>query len=399
MQSIQIGIDVGWSERRRTCGVAIRGTQIDGEYASHKKYDGDVPIHVYCFTLTELLNFLDDLSVKVRESNSEVVLVIDGPLGPKERPTEDRFVDSACARGAFNRRAQPNRITDAQNGKIYVNTTYSILERFLDPLKMESHHPWPWSSAQNGGSQLLIAETHPTVGMALMLEHQTPDSLPARKRPMVWNYRTYRAKSDWYWRIVAKDIVAKILEVPSVATDSHHERVAALYCLSVAARLADHQDDQLTVCAIGRDDGVYVVPSCIHANWKEQLKENNLVYRGTAQFPEEAIAQIALPGLDEIAVLNLDDNDTIGKNDDDLLLTLNDNGGIWESVNPWLEGLESPVRLQIGIQEIEFVRTNNPIQWNPLGAETTLRLAKNDGYWGSHLSNENPWGIPARILS
>jgi hypothetical protein len=59
-------------------------------------------------------------------------------------------------------------------------------------------------------------------------------NLPSRKRPLITDNQTFRAKSGWYWHIGAWQRVTEFLDSPGVALQTHHERVAGLNCLAVA---------------------------------------------------------------------------------------------------------------------------------------------------------------------
>src|SRR5215831_19679856 len=98
---ILVGLDVGWSERRRSCGVAVRGgTLSGGEQVAY----GDVS--------SVALNRRDvpaALQRTVQEAlarGQRVLVVADAIVGRARVPICDRRIDEQCSIQGFYRRAQ-----------------------------------------------------------------------------------------------------------------------------------------------------------------------------------------------------------------------------------------------------------------------------------------------------
>ena len=109
-----------------------------------------------------------------------MVVVVDGPVGPEGPPHKDRHVDSAFARGHFKNRMQPSAVT-SKDGPQYVAVTRQVINTFFDATGVTFLPPWPFSGVQG---QFVYAETHPTVGLALLVPPQPVESLPSRNRPL-----------------------------------------------------------------------------------------------------------------------------------------------------------------------------------------------------------------------
>ncbi len=270
--TIGIGIDIGWSERTKSCALAIRGCEPNPVPTSWTRYTptvGSDSTHVGLFRLKELLQFLPEFLAQFKDRVSDMVVVVDGPLGPGGPPSENRHVDSAFCRGPFNGRMQPSLVT-SKDGPKYVAVTRDVLDPFFKALGVAFISPWPFSGAKG---QFVYAETHPTVGLALLVPQQAKKSLPSHKRPFKTPEKTFGAKSDWYWRIGARDRVAVALKA-RVSAETHHDRVAGLYCLAVAEALACHLTGPGPgVAAVGRKDGVYVIMSDVAAGWEAHVRD------------------------------------------------------------------------------------------------------------------------------
>ncbi len=272
---IEIGIDVGWSKRNRSCGVALRGITPawDGRYVTNY---GDIALKL--FRLDELVNWLPGFIERLGDDLHRTTLVVDGPLGLHGPPQVNRHVDGASRIQGFYGRAFPNDVT-GNSGQTYVNTTYHIVNPFLN---VGNTIPWLGDRDLNG---LTVTETHPTVGLAMLLPMFDPATLPSRNRPLcdgAGGDRLIRAKSDWYWTRDGGHKVARLLVTPNISDESHHERRAALFCLAVAKCLSCNQ-----AIAMGRadgvDNGVYVLPACLHENWRDEVIRVG-VTQGTPNF-------------------------------------------------------------------------------------------------------------------
>ena len=262
------------------------------------------------------------------------------------------------------------------------------------------------------------------------------ESLPSRNRPLRSREpsrsreRTFRAKSDWYWRIGARDRIAVELRSPQVAQAAHHELVAGLYCLAVAEALARHLKRQLpAVAAVGSDDGVYVIMSDVAARWEVPVREIG-VKAGelrpkafSCELPEAYPVRVLTPSTAEEpspvrdtvmhpnhgpapktaqAAQNADDQEFKG---DKQLLVLNDPGGIWEKHNDWLVELDEPVCVKTLDSKQEVVPLKRASggeksgQWVSVNKDQTpLKLARARGCLGEHLKKDDSVAIDVELL-
>ena len=427
--TISIGIDIGWSKKSKSCALALRGCEPDAMPTSWWRYApkaGAESIHVGLFRLDELLKFLPDFLTQLQGRVKDMVVVVDGPVGPDGPPIANRYVDSAFGRAQFNRRMQPSAVT-SKDGPKYVAVTRQVIGKFFDAVGDKFLPPWPFSGVKG---QFVYAETHPTVGLALLVPQQAVESLPSRNRPLRSPEKTFRAKSDWYWRIGARERVADALQA-QVNLETHHERVAGLYCLAIAENLARHLESPLpTVAAVGGDDGVYVIMSDVAANWEVPVRDIGVRSGGlrpqaafSSELPQVYPVRILtpamsdkrssvddldkhpIPGLEPETVRVVNDSDDMEFKGDRQLLVLSDNGGIWETQNDWLVDLDEPVCLKTldSKQEVVILKRAsgglNSGQWVSVNKnQTPLELAKARGYQGKHLKKDDSVAIDVELL-
>lgn len=179
---------------------------------------------------------------------------MDGP------PRVDRPVDGYFRRGEFSRRMQPQPVTSG-DGQRLVEAAYAFLAALglrtpvlLDVSRTE--HPFA------------VFETNPTVGLALVVPKQRIEQLPSRSRPRRnASGKTVRQKSDWYWSLGANEIVSQIVGSASAALERDHERVAALYCLSVAVGIARGCRGAAGAVTAGDQRGVYALLNRVDETW------------------------------------------------------------------------------------------------------------------------------------
>jgi len=266
--------------------------------------------------------------------------------------------------------------------------------------------------------------------LALLVPQQAVESLPPRKRPLRSLEKTFRAKSDWYWRIGAREGVADALQV-QVDLETHHERVAGLYCLAIAEALARHRESPLpVVAAVGSDDGVYVILSNVAASWEVPLRGIGVkagqlrpqaafacklprIYPVRVLTPSTAdeassvcdTAMHPIPGPARKTAQAARDTDALEFNSDRQLMVLSDNGGIWEKHNDWLVELDQPVCVKTLDSEQEVVRLNGGSgggksgQWVSVKKDQTpLKLARARGYLGKHLKKADSVAIEVELL-
>jgi len=142
--------------------------------------------------------------------------------------------------------------------------------------------------------------------------------------------------------------------------------------LAVASLLATNPEK---VMAVGKNDGVYVVPAVIDRTWLEDIRgsvgisvgspmpqdQSNYAVRLTAELVMTAKSSATLKqtsggqeGPDQ------EEYDEAEKGEDAVLI-LNDDGGVWMKHNSWLKGLDSPVCVQAhdGIKELIQLKVSN----------------------------------------
>ena len=268
IEPVSIGIDVGWAAEAKSCCLAVDGLN-PPEEGNPFIYRDDAPqTWAMKFQLAELCAFIPTFFADLfARSLRKCSLVIDGLVGPNGPPIQNRDIDAACRRGAFHMRTQPNDVT-GNAGQDYVDSTYRILSPFLEAASCDE----PWWGGPVTSESFMFAETHPTVGMALMLKQMPIAQIASRNRPLVTidDGMTIRAKSDWYWRCGANNQVATILGTEAICSATDHELRAGLYCLAVAKMLETSRGTEASdAVAIGFEDGVYAVSRRIHNDWEE----------------------------------------------------------------------------------------------------------------------------------
>jgi len=399
--ALLIGIDIGWSAKTRSCAVAVIDPKGVIDWPKYAKSYGSAALVCCRFKLSELINFLTSVQ-RDADRYEQTFLVLDGPLGPTGRPSTNRSVDSVFRRGDFHNRMRPVDIDNA-DGKTYVDATYQVAHCFSEAIE-----PWVGGSTD---SRLIIAETHPTVGMALMVPKYGVDQLPSRKRPLIPpkdqpDERVIGAKSDFYWRVGANEKCGVILESPAVAHERHHENVAGLYCLAVSSSISRRN----AVSFGDKASGVYVFPNEIDSSWLSDLKSVDLVAgnikpvdRNSPRTSFEAWNRPRPPVEKESIDIEahgscIQDGDDEVLDSDFRMLLLNDNGGIWEKHNDWLEDAVGPVRLRCITTDAQITleRAGGLGQWR--SKPTPLSLARVDGFGESHLSNKDAFSKCIQIL-
>ncbi|MEK7752861.1 MAG: hypothetical protein AAB654_13150, partial [Acidobacteriota bacterium] len=172
-----IGIDVGWSENRPTCGIAVANPDLPLPDHNRRTLDTDGGrIRARRFRKSELVKVFIGWSHQHPHHLANAVIVIDGPIGPEGPPRADRIVDWQCATGPFHGWAQPTPITHPSS-KDFINATYELLDA-LGPWEVRI----PGKVPRPG---ITVIETNPTVALALMMPHVPLDQIASRKRPLL----------------------------------------------------------------------------------------------------------------------------------------------------------------------------------------------------------------------
>jgi len=410
-ESVVIGLDVGWSEIKKSCAIAVEGLTVPQNESSWKAYHGGArPLAVGLFRYCDLITQIQKVFATIGKGPHRGIVVLDGPIGPNGQPSQNRSVDSQFTRGEFHGRMQPSPV-EGESGRHYTAVTDSIVKCLFRGAGVD-YNAGLWDGAAVG-NRFCVYETHPTVGLALLLPQQNIETLPSRKRPRRITASTtvhseantpfVRAKSDWYWQLGAGQWIAQqALDCKSVGRETNHERVAGLYCLAVAKLLSEAPQN---VVAVGADDGVYVIPAVVDNSWENGLNRIGIL-RGTLAPTDQKQYALAM-SFPPVAVENsptCDESDDAEKGDETILI-LNDDGGVWVQHNDWLEGLEPIVVVQALDEHGERIRLQQSAredgtQWCPQSTEhKTLQLAKRRGFNGDHLSKENAYAIPIAVIS
>lgn len=378
-----VGIDIGWSKRRRTCALALRGP---ADQRSGIAFGSNISVGVY--TLEELLEELVRIVRAYPTLFESALVVIDGPVGPNIAPVPGRLLDGAFSRGGFARRAPAYALTHG-SGVEMAQTTRRVLGALTDSVTAVR----AWLGGPVPADVLVVAETNPTPAMALLLPQQEVASLPSRKHAKGLAGETIRAKSDWYWHLGGGAYAARILGQGAVAHEANHERRAALFALALAAGLARSPG---AIAALGDQDGVYLVPAQVDQTWKADVERI-----GVAHGPVTFVAAQEAPPITATNVrppLTPPAPRVTAPRTADMTIrvVMNDNGGLNVAANPWLSDVELPCVLcgpgGILLTVVSrFNRRSDMFRVEP----SVLSVARSLGFEGAHLSKQTPVGFEA----
>jgi hypothetical protein len=400
-----VGIDVGWSEKRASCGMALSNSRLPLR-DTKRSLDTDCGrIRAACYTLDQLVNQVNEWSQEHLEELLNAIVVIDGPLGPHGPPQQDRTIDAECGSGLFTGWAQPTPISHPSS-KHFVHATYRLVAA-LGP------NAFVWMKGKRQEGSITVLETNPTVALATMMPRVGSDQIATRRRPLPFEGSLITAKSDWYWRNGAGRQVARALATGAacdvIGKETDHELCAALTCLALAHQFVERSSDGSGAIAIGDDAGIYLLPANIDQTWGTGFPS---VRRGQVNC-EDHMAQCSsswgkLPG--QVTPSELRNQATLKNEECELgkgdccTLILADNGGAWEKHNPWLRDLASPLRVARingagGTICLRRAAENNISgQWKV--SPTSLRAAKQNG-WSSDagcLTLRTPCSIDVKLL-
>src|ERR1017187_6065423 len=149
-----IGIDVGWSEKRATCGVALSNGKLPLPDVKRRLHTDDGCVRAACLTLDALVKQLVEWSAKHPDEMLDAIVVIDGPLGPCGPPQKDRTVDKQCASGLFKGWSQPTPISHPSS-KQFVAATYKLVVAFGQNVLV-------WTKGEGPETGITVIETNPT---------------------------------------------------------------------------------------------------------------------------------------------------------------------------------------------------------------------------------------------
>ncbi|MCC6812158.1 MAG: hypothetical protein IT381_32355 [Deltaproteobacteria bacterium] len=392
-----VGIDVGWSKKRRSCAIAASGANI--RMRRERAYGNG--INAQRATLDELCGALEEWTKRYPEEVAKAVIVLDGPLGRGGPPRADRHIDSACGCDDFNLRAQPVRISHPSTAE-YVDATYRVVDALGGSAARD--RVWIGGHLPDG---TIIAETNPTVGLCLLVAKQDPAKLPSRKRALRIpqrgdSYRAVRAKSDWYWAIGGNAFVADVLGSKEVKEETDHELVAGLYCLAVAQQLAMQAKNKTRAMVLGDEHGGYVVSSMVAQSWFKAVQAVGVIFGQPVCGDDSHYREPLVTRADSVPIT------FVGKPDDaegdpsidrgDFLdLYICDSGGIYAAHNGWLRGEPEPVELSASdgseILLSHADQNDRSGQWKSM--PTTSELGKAFGQ--APLSHEHPIVLRVRL--
>lgn len=399
--SLLIGLDIGWSERNRSCGVAVLGAELSepgtvrfGEVCAIALFKRDVA------------RVLSPLVRLAADEGSRVLIVADAIVGSERIPPRERHVDSACSRKGFSGRAHASPAT-TDTGRMLSQTLHEVMDELVATVGGR------WTPWLGGGplpeSGIVVVETHPTVTMALALSMAEIATLPAGRKPAVLaDGTTVRAKSDWYWRCGAGALAAEALGEPAVAKERDHERVAGLWCLALARELDAGERGAL----LGDEAGTYLAVRA-DPSWRADVERVGCRWGSVSFEPRQltppvcrAEARVSTPASRTAGVPARDDSvnprcESIGFSGE-VSVRFTDDGGLSVRANPWLEGFREGCRLRLcGRTEVDVVLTpfkgpSPPVQFRVSPTIGTVMRG-----WGDHrmLSGKDSLVVKGFVLS
>jgi hypothetical protein len=398
--SLLIGLDVGWSEKRRTCGVAVLGARVEE--------NGTVTYgHVSAVALLkrDVAGVLKPIVDSALREGQRVLIVADAIVGPHREPSENRAVDGGCSRGGFNGRAAAYPATHPTGRHLSV-ALHEVLEELVGPVR-SGWTPW-FGEGPLPESGVVVVETNPTPTMALALDMADVTSLPTRAKPVrLADGTVVRAKSDWYWRSGAGALAAETLRAPDVARERHHERVAGLWCLALAYALARGGAAAL----LGDEHGVYLT-STVDPSWRVDVERvgvrwGTVQYRPRKRVPPDKLqdspaAAPSPPGTNVAGPPIREGTDDQALPENRVHVSFTDVGGLSVSANPWLEDLVAPLWLRllgpttVYVALTPFARQYPPRQFK-VGPPTIRQLMR---LWKGPdpLSGARPFRVDGEIL-
>lgn len=415
-----IGIDVGWSEKRPTCGIAVSGDALNFPPArtGTRKLD-EGPIRARRYRKSEMLSVLRSWADQQPHLLEGAVVVVDGPLSPAGYPKADRRVDMLCGSGPFRGWAQPTPISHPSSAT-FISATYEILNTLGE---------WSaWIGGPKPVSGITLIETNPTVAVAMMMPRVGLGQIASRKRPLPVDGVLITAKSDWYWRNGAGRQVARALAaggaLENIARETDHELCAALTCLALAHQFAGAAADKTRAVVVGDEDGVYLLPAGVDVTWRDHLEastwgaEFRMATNGAFEFVDHSGECARTWGRLDLAAEESPQSEHSWGEDpgglpdvaeaakgEGVTLILADGGGVWEKHNAWLNDLPSPIcvtplaqpDLQIRLEHAQNYRNSGQWVLRPRAEQVARMTGK--GADGPRLSLKNPWPVAVRILN
>lgn len=322
--TVMIGLEVGWSGKRRTWGLAISGAKLSGLRAVELGW-----VSAAALSSEEAARAL---KVLLGESDGRVILVANGPLGRSRTPTQRRVVDGATRTGLFAGRAQPMTATEAPSQR----ASEALFDLLDEAAGKGNWMPW-FGEGPIPQTGIIVTETNVTTSLALALPPLPVEKLPSRARPL---RRTkaplLRSKAEHYWLAGGNRIAAEILDEKSVVGERDTTRSAALWCLALA---------QAVLCGdgalLGDAEGVCAVGP-VHPDWAEEVARVGVQAGNAHLVPSKATSvsgtPIELHVVEPHTSVSLDADDGADRGDG-VWTIFSESGTISSSLNPWIAEL------------------------------------------------------------
>lgn len=276
MSNLLIGLDVGYSQKKRTCGVAVNAEVLPsygGSMIAVTKHDG-TRLFAKRMRLGEAKNWLTQL--KADHLLHDAIVVLDGMLGPNGPPARERTVDCACMTGRFVNRAVAASVVGG--GQRLVQATYELTFAATGCLLGSCYR---FSSAWVGGSDAVaLYETNPVVGLAAIMPMvEDVRQIPSRSSaPVAIKGNLVKTKSDYYWMLGGGQRVAEVLGAAAIADEKDHELRAGFFCLGVAVQLAGEASDKSRPICVGDPmTGTYILLGPTHSDWESEMLRIGIV--------------------------------------------------------------------------------------------------------------------------
>lgn len=351
--TVMIGLEVGWSGKRRTCGLAISGAKLNGLRAVELGW-----VSAAALTFEEAIRALKAL---LAASDGRVFLVAHGHLGRSRTPTERRVVDGATRTGLFAGRAQPLAATQPPTPRIS-----EALADLLDGAAGKgAWTPW-FGDGPIPQTGIIVTETNVTTSLAVALPPVPLEKLPSRPRPLRRaKAPLLRSKAEYYWLAGGNRIAAEILDEKSVATERDATRSAALWCLALA---------QAVLCGdgalLGDGDGVCAVGP-VHPEWVAEVTRVGVhagkVHAVASKASAVGGTPVDLHVVEPHTALDLEADDGADRGDG-VWTVFSENGTISSALNPWIGELSGRQTVKLfGLTTV--TATLEPAPANPENAE------------------------------
>ncbi len=243
--SLFLGIDVGWSETRKTTGVCL--LSVEG---------GTATFQATCTTKPGLQAVLEGI---LHGEPALDAVAIDGPLRPNLAVLQEhRKAESALSRGKFQRRCQPGSTGSQRGFKLHQEATEIarlFLGRKASRFAVDSRGCGPGIIAEN------VYEAYPDAFLAVMVE-DAAFPVPPAKAP----------RTDRLWGACVERKLPEIVRLLGQrdsdfrGTENHDERAAVVCALTAWAA---HSSEFV---AVGDSKGGYIVlpPWALWQNWSRQ---------------------------------------------------------------------------------------------------------------------------------